>query len=361
MYLDTFVRGSYDTPLSSLISLNARQLSVWGGGMQLLQEDLNAILSPKMRIVVLGGTERSARAAAEDLQNSGVPCEYRDDAKTLSLGRVTVLPGSLSAGFEYPTANFALITHGHFAAAPKRTRKRQKNAKEIYSLSELAPGDYIVHSAHGVGVFEGIHKLEMQGVTKDYLKVRYAKGDILYVPVTQLDMVSKYIGPKEEVKVRLNRLGGQDWQKAKARVRSAVKDIAKELIKLYAERMKAEGPRLPAGYRAGSGILRPGSSTRKRRTSSGASQEIKEDMETEQPHGPAAVRRRGLRQNRGGPAGGLQMRHGRQAVRLAGAHHHSGLAALPDRYASGSRASPSRWRSFPGSARPSSRRRFSSS
>ena len=180
VYLDTFVRGSYDTPLSSLISLNARQLSVWGGGMQLLQEDLNAILSPKMRIVVLGGTERSARAAAEDLQNSGVPCEYRDDAKTLSLGRVTVLPGSLSAGFEYPTANFALITHGHFAAAPKRTRKRQKNAKEIYSLSELAPGDYIVHSAHGVGVFEGIHKLEMQGVTKDYLKVRYAKGDILY-------------------------------------------------------------------------------------------------------------------------------------------------------------------------------------
>ena len=95
VYLDTFVRGSYDTPLSSLISLNARQLSVWGGGMQLLQEDLNAILSPKMRIVVLGGTERSARAAAEDLQNSGVPCEYRDDAKTLSLGRVTVLPGSL--------------------------------------------------------------------------------------------------------------------------------------------------------------------------------------------------------------------------------------------------------------------------
>ncbi|MFR3922855.1 MAG: CarD family transcriptional regulator [Dysosmobacter welbionis] len=120
-----------------------------------------------------------------------------------------------------------MITHGHFAAAPKRTRKRQKNAKEIYSLSELAPGDYIVHSAHGVGGFEGIHKLEMQGVTKDYLKVRYAKGDILYVPVTQLDMVSKYIGPKEEVKVRLNRLGGQDWQKAKARVPDAVKDIAK--------------------------------------------------------------------------------------------------------------------------------------
>ena len=282
VYLDTFVRGSYDTPLSSLISLNARQLSVWGGGMQLLQEDLNAILSPKMRIVVLGGTERSARVAAEDLQNSGVPCEYRDDAKTLSLGRVTVLPGSLSAGFEYPTANFALITHGHFAAAPKRTRKRQKNAKEIYSLSELAPGDYIVHSAHGVGVFEGIHKLEMQGVTKDYLKVRYAKGDILYVPVTQLDMVSKYIGPKEEVKVRLNRLGGQDWQKAKARVRSAVKDIAKELIKLYAERMKLKGHAFPPD----TGWQRDFESRFEYEETEDqlrCIQEIKEDMEKEQP------------------------------------------------------------------------------
>ncbi|MFR3203118.1 MAG: transcription-repair coupling factor, partial [[Clostridium] leptum] len=214
--------------------------------------------------------------------NSGVPCEYRDDAKTLSLGRVTVLPGSLSAGFEYPTANFALITHGHFAAAPKRTRKRQKNAKEIYSLSELAPGDYIVHSAHGVGVFEGIHKLEMQGVTKDYLKVRYAKGDILYVPVTQLDMVSKYIGPKEEVKVRLNRLGGQDWQKAKARVRSAVKDIAKELIKLYAERMKLKGHAFPPD----TGWQRDFESRFEYEETEDqlrCIQEIKEDMEKEQP------------------------------------------------------------------------------
>lgn len=282
VYLDTFVRGSYDTPLSSLINLNARQLSVWGGGMQLLQEDLTAILSPKMRIVVLGGTERSAKATAEDLQNLGIPCEYRQDAKTLALGRVTVLPGSLSAGLEYPAANFALITHGHFAAAPKKARKRQKNAKEIYSLSELTPGDYVVHSAHGIGVFEGIHKLEMQGVTKDYLKVRYAKGDILYVPVTQLDMVSKYIGPKEEVKVRLNRLGGQDWQKTKARVRSAVKDIAKELIKLYAERMKLKGHAFPPDtswqrdfesrfeYEETEDQLR-------------CIQEIKDDMEREQP------------------------------------------------------------------------------
>ena len=105
-----------------------------------MQEDLNAILSPKMRIVVLGGTERSARAAAEDLQNSGVPCEYRDDAKTLSLGRVTVLPGSLSAGFEYPTANFALITHGHFAAAPKGPENGRKTPRRFTAFPSWPPG-----------------------------------------------------------------------------------------------------------------------------------------------------------------------------------------------------------------------------
>ncbi|MFR2659797.1 MAG: transcription-repair coupling factor [[Clostridium] leptum] len=146
----------------------------------------------------------------------------------------------------------------------------------------MAPGDYIVHSAHGVGVFEGIHKLEMQGVTKDYLKVRYAKGDILYVPVTQLDMVSKYIGPKEEVKVRLNRLGGQDWQKAKARVRSAVKDIAKELIKLYAERMKLKGHAFPPD----TGWQRDFESRFEYEETEDqlrCIQEIKEDMEKEQP------------------------------------------------------------------------------
>ena len=99
----------------------------------------------------------------------------------------------------------------------------------------------MVHATHGIGVFEGIHKIDMQGILKDYIKVRYAKKDTLYVPVTQLDLVAKYIGPREDSLVKLSRLGGAEWQKAKARVRSAVKDMAKELIKLYAQRMQAKG------------------------------------------------------------------------------------------------------------------------
>ena len=131
------------------------------------------------------------------------------------------------------------------AAVKTKKKKRDKNSREISSLSELSPGDYVVHATHGIGLFEGIHKLEMNGVTKDYIKVRYAKNDTLYIPVTQLDLVSKYIGPREDSSVKLSRLGGAEWQRQKAKVRSAVKDIAKELIQLYAQRMQAKGFAFP--------------------------------------------------------------------------------------------------------------------
>ena len=126
-----------------------------------------------------------------------------------------------------------------------RKKKRPKNSQEIYSLSDLVPGDYIVHVTYGIGVFEGIHKIDMHGIVKDYIKVRYAKGDTLYVPVTQLDLVSKYIGPREDSSVKLNKLGGTEWQKAKTRVRRAVRDMAKELIELYAKRMQVKGHAFP--------------------------------------------------------------------------------------------------------------------
>ena len=210
--------------------------------MQLLIEDVQAMLHNHWCCVVLAGSERAAQNTAADLQNQGVNAVYLADPQQLLPGQVIVTQGGLSAGLEYPGAHFGLITHGRLLSQRKQSRsKRSKNSQEIYSLSDLNPGDYVVHSAHGIGVFEGIHKISMQGIVKDYLKLRYAKNDTLYVPVTQLDLVSKYIGPREDAQVRLHRLGGSDWQKTKARVRSAVKDMAKELIKLYAQRMNARG------------------------------------------------------------------------------------------------------------------------
>ena len=245
LFLDLFARGSYEVPTKTLVNMTAKQLSPWGGSVELLTEDLRALLDQGRTCAVLAGTQRAGEALAEDLRKAGLPAAWVEDPSTAAPGTVTVTSGTLSAGLELPDANFALITHGRMSEVKRKKAKRDKNSKEISSLSELAPGDYVVHATHGIGLFEGIHKLEMNGVTKDYIKVRYAKNDTLYVPVTQLDLVSKYIGPREDSAVKLSRLGGADWQRQKTKVRKAVKDIAKELIQLYAQRMQTKGFAFP--------------------------------------------------------------------------------------------------------------------
>ena len=245
LYMDVFARGTYEVPTKTLVNCSLRQFPAWGGGVQLLEEDLSALVHQGRACVVLSGTQRAGTALAEDLKRSGLPAAYVEDPSTVQKGTVIVAEGSLSAGFDWPSAGFALVTRGRLVQQKPKRSKKDKNAKEISSLSELSPGDYVVHISHGIGVFEGIHKLEMNGVTKDYIKMRYAKNDTLYVPVTQLDLVSKYIGPREDAGVHLSRLGGADWQQKKQKVRAAVKDIAKELIQLYAQRMEQPGFAFP--------------------------------------------------------------------------------------------------------------------
>lgn len=239
---ETFSRSTGELPLKALYSVNCRQLPVWSGGVSLLCEDLQDCLQRRQACVVLSGAEeKNAQLLAEDLQKQGIPALYAPSPEKPVPGRVLVMRGGLSAGAEFPEAGLTVITHGRMNMPRKKRRLNRHAGAEIHSLSELTVGDYIVHAAHGIGVYEGIHRLEVQGVLKDYLKLKYDKGDTLYVPVTQLDLVSKYIGTKDDVKVRLHRLGGQEWQKTKARVRSAVKDIAKELIQLYSQRMASTG------------------------------------------------------------------------------------------------------------------------
>lgn len=247
IFMDTFARGSYEIPTKTLVSFTARQLSPWGGSLEILKEDLQALTAQGRACVLLAGTEKAAKSIAEDLKTAGFPATYIESSENTAKGTITVTSGTISAGFEFPDADFALITHGRITSGStkKSKKKKDKNTKEIAGISDLSMGDYVVHTSHGIGVFEGIHKIEMNGITKDYIKVKYAKGDTLYVPVTQLDLVSKYIGPREDSSIKLSRLGGTEWQKTKTRVRAAVKDIAKELIKLYAERMKEKGFAFP--------------------------------------------------------------------------------------------------------------------
>ncbi|HBC26369.1 MAG TPA: transcription-repair coupling factor, partial [Ruminococcaceae bacterium] len=153
VYLDTFVRSSYDTPLRTLQNVTARQLSVWGGSLPLLLEDVQAMLANHWACVILAGTERAARTLTADLQAKDIPAVHLSDPQEAEKGVATVTEGSLSAGLEYPGAGFGLITHGRILApARKKAKKRAPNSQEIYSLAELSPGDYVVHATHGIGV-----------------------------------------------------------------------------------------------------------------------------------------------------------------------------------------------------------------
>lgn len=245
IYLDNMTRGSFDTPVKSLVTFNAKQFSPWSGSLSVLIDDIRPVYGKKGNAVfVVAGTEKSASALASDLENEGISAMYLPSPPDECIpGKVIVLPGGFSAGFEYPDAKLTVITYGSRAALPvKRASKKVKKANMFNSLEDLHKGDYIVHTAHGIGLFDGITSLEADGKIKDYIKIKYDKGDVLYVPVTQLDQVSKYIGAKSENgTVKLNKLGGKEWQKTRTRVRSAVKDIAKELIDLYAKRTQIKG------------------------------------------------------------------------------------------------------------------------
>ena len=241
--LDAFARATGEIRPKSMYTIQARQLPIWSGRVELLVTDLQDLLARRMACVVLaGGEEKAAQTLADDLRKAGLPAIYAKTPEEPIRGQVLVTVGGLSAGIELPDAALAVITHGRVVQSARRTRRaRREKGVEIHSLSELQIGDYIVHSAHGIGIYEGVHQVDMQGVIKDYIKLSYAKGDVLYVPVTQLDLVSKYIGTKEDATVKLHRLGGQEWQKAKTRVRAAVKDIAKSLIAIYGKRMASPG------------------------------------------------------------------------------------------------------------------------
>ena len=241
LFMDTFSHSSYDVDLKEIVHINAKQNALFNGTASALIEDLDEISYKNYRIAVLAGTKKACLNLCDTLNDKGYTAVFSDDTDELKKGIVYVFEGLLSSGMEYDSEGFILYSRAQTYQKPQKRRKHIKNGQQLSSLSDLCAGDYVVHSTHGIGLFKGINKVNVQGVTKDYIKIEYAKGDMLYVPVTQLDLVAKYIGPRENSKVKLNKLGGSEWQKAKSRVKSAVKDMAKELIVLYSERMQAKG------------------------------------------------------------------------------------------------------------------------
>lgn len=241
IYAENFARSLPDVTLTETVNLPAHGLPPWPGDVATLVEEIRPLLRQGYYCAIMAGTPRSAKALAHDLDAAGIAAAYAAkpaDARCAA-GGVTVMHGRLSAGAEFSSAHFALFTsHRHDVA---RQQKKKKNKDAISSLSEIKPGDFVVHQNHGIGVYAGIQRLDLHGVVKDYLKISYDKADTLYVPVTQLDLLSRYTAPGDGEKVKLSKLGGEQWAKTKARVRVATSEMAKDLIALYARRRQAKG------------------------------------------------------------------------------------------------------------------------
>ena len=241
---ENFARTMPDLALTDIINAPSHALPPFRGEVAALEEDLHPLVAQKYCIELLAGTRRAAAALAQDLSDRGFSATAAADAAPMP-GLIVVRPGHTGAGVEYPFAKYALLT-GRKAGedeSKKTVRRRSKDA--LSSLTDIKPGDYVVHQDHGVGLYAGIERLEVQGVTKDYLKIRYDKGDLLYVPVTQLDLLSRYTAPGDSEKVKLTRLGGTEWSKTRRKVKAAAAEMAQQLIQLYARRQQAKGYAFP--------------------------------------------------------------------------------------------------------------------
>lgn len=241
VYMNNFMQGSDRISYEKLISFDCLQTSVWSGDMKQLFDDLESYCSNGYRIVLAIGSQKTLPIVQQDIEDKGIPCFIiNNDIKTKK-GNVYITPKCFSSGFEYPENKTVLITQSKSLDSSKKKRKKVKNSEAIRSLSDIAEGDLIVHSGYGIGRFIGIKKLEFEDVTKDYITIQYAGTDKLYVPVTQLDMVSKYIGSRDDSGVKLNKLSSGEWQKTRNKVKKSVRDMADELVKLYAKREQTTG------------------------------------------------------------------------------------------------------------------------
>lgn len=242
LYLSSFMQGGDRVEFRRLVSFEAMQTASWGGEMKQLYEDLEDFRRRGYRMLLAAGSDKTLPIIKQDLEKQGIPCDMLTDTLEPIKGRVCLMSGCFSGGFEYPDNKTVLITQGRVMNSANKKRKKKKNkSEEIRSLADISEGDLVVHSGHGIGRFIGIKKLEFDDVIKDYITIQYAGTDKLYIPVTQLDMVSKYIGPRDDSGVKLNKLSSNEWQRTRGNVKRAVKDMAQELIALYAKREQSEG------------------------------------------------------------------------------------------------------------------------
>ena len=226
------------------IELKQTSLSNYNGQFDLLVNDIKERKEKGYKTLILAGTRTRGERLVKTLRDMEVESVYKDNVDSIEYGEAVITFGNLIKGFECPDFKVSVISDKEVFGEAKKVLPKKKNKKKgvgkITSFTELKPGDYVVHANHGIGVFKGIKQIDVAGNTRDYLDIVYDKGDKLYVPVDQLDLVQKYIGSEGNTP-KINKLGGTEWQKAKAKVRKSINEIAEDLVKLYATRAALKG------------------------------------------------------------------------------------------------------------------------
>ena len=225
-----------------IFHLQSKSVNPYNNSFEMLTRDLKRLKRSGYRVVLLSGSRTRAKRLAEDLRDYNLSSFYSEDiCREVNDGEIMVTYGHVAEGYEYPMLKFMVISETDIFGKTKKKKKRKTyEGQKILNFAELKAGDYVVHENHGLGIYQGIEKIEIDKVAKDYMKISYAGGGNLYIPATQLDLIQKYASADAK-KPKLNRLGGQEWIKTKTRVRGAVKEIAKDLVELYAARQEKAG------------------------------------------------------------------------------------------------------------------------
>ena len=226
----------------SVYTVQAKGVNPYNNSFELLTRDLKRLKRNGYRVVLLSGSRTRAKRLAEDLRDYDLSSFYSEDMqREVKPGEIMATYGYASEGYEYPMLKFVVISESDIFGRKKKKKKRKKyEGQRIQDFAELKPGDYVVHENHGIGVYKGIEKIEVEKIVKDYMKIVYAEGGVLYIPVAQMDLIQKYAGADAK-KPRLNKLGTIQWGKTKSQVKKAVQIVAKDLVELYAVRQQSEG------------------------------------------------------------------------------------------------------------------------
>lgn len=216
----------------------------YNNNFAMMAKDIARLQKQQYRILLVSASETRGRRLCDDLREYDIHAFYEGEMeRELQPGEVMVARAGLRRGFEYPALRFIVVTESDIFGGRRKKKKRkakQYSGAVIHSFNDLKVGDYVVHENHGLGIYQGIEKIEVEHVTKDYLKVAYAAGSNLYVPATSLEVLQKYAGSDAKVP-KLNRLNSPEWKKTKSRVKGAVEEIAQELVDLYAKRQAKKG------------------------------------------------------------------------------------------------------------------------